>query len=576
MSYLLSGCNSSSSKPLNVNIIHMNDIHSHLDEESIDLTFKNTKVRVDAGGYPRVATTIKNLQKTQNNTILLNAGDALQGTLYYTLFKGEVDAKMMNALAWDAFVLGNHEFDDGDINLENFLSLLNIPIITSNIYAPSNDRLFEKWKPYIIRYYDGEAVGIIGIDTMFDTKESSNPGDNLEFFDEIQTTQIYVDELEAMGVNKIILLSHFGFKNDVDLSSHVRGVDIIVGGHSHTLLGSYGSLGLTTTDNYPKETLSSSNEKVCIVQAWSFAKIVGNLQVSFDKYGRVLTCSGKPILNISGNFTIKDTQGEYEDINSSFRDEIISIINSRDDIEIVQKDPTFENILNSYSEQVDEKKQEFIGLAEQTIVHIRIPNHDYGTNNGSAYPLGSDVAPIVSKAFYERVKTSDAVILNAGGVRINIDEGDISIGTAYTLLPFSNTLYNLPMKGSEIHQVLEDALSNFYDNGGSSGSFPYAYALRYDIDMKQNKGDRVKNLEILDKQTEQYVSINHDKLYTITTISYLASGKDGYTTFSNIKGEDTYFDYANSFVKYVKALNSDGKTIKKLPSSEHCIKSYLD
>ncbi len=571
--FLGTGCQDSAPKPISLNIIHMNDIHSHLDEESIDLSFKNIPVRIDAGGYPRVANIIKNLNENQKNTLLLNAGDALQGTLYYTLFKGEVDAKMMNALGWDAFVLGNHEFDDGDANLNNFLTNLDIPIIAANIYADKNDKLFNKWKPYIIRYFEGEAVGIIGIDTIIDTQGSSNPGKDIEFFDEIKTTQKYVDELEMMGVNKIILLSHFGYENDANLALHVEGIDVIVGGHSHTLMGSFNDIGLASDMSYPQEKISPNSETVCIVQAGSFAKIVGSLHVSFDVKGRVLSCKGSSILTLSDNFTIKNEQGEYEEVNTSLKSNILHVINNREDITIAQKDLELQSILQSYKEQVDEKKQESIGSASETIMHTRIPKHTY---NNATLALGSDVAPLVAKAFYERVKNSDAVILNAGAVRTDINEGDISIDTAYTLLPFSNTLYSFSMKGDEIQRVLEDALSYIQDDGGSSGAFPYAYALRYDVDMRQTIGSRISNLEIFSKNENSYIRVDKDKRYNIATISYLASGKDGYKTFATLLGEDTYFDYANSFVEYVKNLDANNEELKKLPSNEHCIKSYKE
>jgi len=567
--FLGSGCSNSTSKPFTLNIIHMNDIHSHLDEEPINLTINDALIRVDAGGYPRVASVIKNLKQDRVNNLLLNAGDALQGTLYYTLFKGEVDAKMMNAVGWDAFVLGNHEFDDGNKNLQIFLDELSIPIIAANIDATGDSELFDKWQPYIIRDFEGEAVGIIGIDTLNDTVYSSNPGENLKFSDEINTTQYYVDELEAIGINKIILLSHFGYENDEKLASHVKGIDVIVGGHTHTIMGSFDELGLSSDINYPQELFSLEGKKICIVQAGSYAKIVGNLHVSFDNQGDVISCSGSPILAVSDNFSIKNEQGEYEDVNESLYSTIIDVINQRDDITIAHKDTQVETILQSYKEQVDEKKLQSIGIVQETINHVRVPNSLY---NNTLLPLGSDVAPLVAKAFYERVKDSDAVILNAGAVRTNLDEGNISIHTVYTLLPFSNTLYTFLMSGDEIHRVLEDALSYIKDSGGSSGAFPYSYALRYDINMKKSRGERVQNLEIFSKSDNRYLPIDNTKIYIITTISYLATAKDGYETFGTIVGQDTYFDYANSFVEYVKHLEDEA--VAKLPSREHCIKSY--
>lgn len=576
--FTLFGCSnhSSSKKTTTINIIHMNDIHSHLDEQSIDLTFDDVLVRVDVGGYPRMATIADGLVQTLDNTILLNAGDALQGTLYYSLFKGEIDAKMMNSFGWDAFTLGNHEFDDGDANLENFINQLTIPIISANVDANASDILFDKWQPYIIKYFDGEAVGIIGIDTVKDTRDSSNPSKDISFYDEIITTQTYADRLASLGVDKIILLSHIGYENDIYLASQVDGVDVIVGGHSHTLLGSYDDLGLTSRADYPTRTKSKTDEKVCIVQAWSFTKVLGSLNVEFDEDGVVLSCSGKPILGISDNFSIKNSDGNYVDINSSLRDAIVELVDSRDDIVIAQKDTQMQSVLEEYKDRVDAKKKEIIANADETIVHIRIPNHTYESHKGSDYPLGSLVVPVVAKSFYERVNNSDLVILNAGAVRTDIKEGTISVGDIYTLLPFSNTLYSFEISGNDIGALLEDAISNYFDSAGSDGSFPYGYGLRYDIDMRDAKGSRVKNIEILDKQTASYMPIKSEKIYNLTTISYLSSAKDGYETLGKLKGVDTYFDYANSFVEYVKELEKNSKMLTSLPEGEHPIKSYVE
>ena len=582
---LVSGCgissNSQSNKALQTTIIHMNDIHSHLDEEEMDLYFNGEETRVFAGGYPRVAEKIKEFAAGSNNTLLLNAGDALQGTLYYTLFNGDADAAMMNTIAWDAFVLGNHEFDDGDQNLADFLEKLNVPVIAANVVPDADDVLAGKWTPYIIKKIEGEPVGIIGIDVKKATEDSSRPSNKVTFLDEIETAQKYVDILESMGINKIILLSHYGYNDDVDLAAHVDGVDVIIDGHSHTLMGDFSNLGLVADAPYPVHRTSKSGEPVCVVQAWAYAKIVGKLDVAFNKEGIVTSCSGTPVLTIGDSFKRKDAEGNYTEVNATVKAEILEVIENSANIEIVAKESQVEAILDQYKAQVDKKKHEVIGHAATDLRHIRIPGHDYLGNKGSDLPLGSEVAPIVSRAFYDRAPLSHACILNAGAVRTNIEAGNISINTAYTLLPFSNTLFKIKMKGSEIKQVLEDATSNYHDNDGSTGSFPYAYGLRYDVDVTQPPNHHIQNLEIKERKSGTWSGISDDTMYTIVTIDYLASGKDGYITFKTVqdergKGIDTYIDYAMGFVDYVKALEADGKEVEKLPGSEHCIKSYKE
>jgi len=561
------------SKEFKLSIIHMNDIHSHLDEESMKLNIDGVKLKVDAGGYPRVATIIKQKLKRSIHPLLLNAGDALQGTLYYTLFKGEVDAKMMDLLPWDAFVLGNHEFDDGDKNLKHFLAKLKVPIIAANVYADKNDVLYRSWKPYIIKHYGDEDVAIIGIDILKATKYASNPSKNIDFYDELKTARKYVKILKKKGVNKIILLSHFGYKNDIRLAKEVGGIDVIVGGHTHTLMGDYSSLGLKGSIPYPKRVLSKEGNLTCIVQAYAYCKIIGDLEVVFDENGKILTCKGSPLLAISDNFKIKNSNKRYVDIDKKLREKVEKSIEKRDDIEIVKKDRFVQSILKNYKKQIDAKEKEIVAIASKTMHHVRIPGRSHSVNRGVNLPLGSEVVPVVAKAFYERVKGSDAVIINAGGVRTDIKKGDISIKDVYTLLPFSNTLYSMRMRGWQIHQILEDALQSVIKLD-SSGAFPYAYGLRYSVDMNEKMGYRIKNLEILDKRGRRFHKIEKNRIYNITTISYLASGKDGYDIFTAVKGLDTYFDYANSFVVYLKNLQKRGEELTKLPSWQHCIKSF--
>ena len=135
------------------------------------------------------------------------------------------------------------------------------------------------------------------------------------------------------------------------------------------------------------------------------------------------------------------------------------------------------------------------------------------------------------------------------------------------------------MSGAEIKQVLEDAVARSANNSSHSGAFPYAYALRYDVIMSNETGNRVLNLEIKNRITSQWSSINLTNNYVISTLNYLASGKDGYETFKTVqnkegKGVDTYLDYALSFVKYVKSKTVLDEKLIKLPSAEHCIKSF--
>jgi 5'-nucleotidase len=571
-------------KPLSATILHFNDHHGYLDESKKKLKFGNGigKVYTKLGGFPRIASEAKRIKAANKNTLFLVAGDAFSGTLYHTLFQGQGSVDLLNELRIDAFTLGNHEFDGGDKVLKEFIDKAVFPIVSANVEAKAGSTLDGAWKPYIIKEIDGAKVGIIGIDIAQKTKVSSRPSDDISFYDEIFRAQKYADELKTKGVNKIILLSHFGYKNDIDLASKVSGIDIIIDGDSHTLMGDFSSVGLKSeVDKYPVALKSKDGKPMCIAQAWAHSMVLGELHVEFDADGILLKCDGVPHLLIADSFRQKNAEHKKVEVNATVKAKIMKIIDTCNNITLTSADKEMSDKLSVYKEQLKKKSDIEIGSATEPLKHIRIPTHTYGGIDGATMPLGSDIAPVVSKAFYEASLRADACIQNAGGTRISIPSGKISYGTAYTLLPFSNTLFEIDMKGSDIKQVLEDAIINFKDNDGSTGSFPYAYGLRYDLDMTKPKFKRVLNLEIMDRKTRAWSAIDMDKTYVIVTNNYIAEGRDGYGTFKSVqesgaKAIDTYIDYAESFVEYIKGLAKSGKGITKLPKNEHCIKSYKE
>lgn len=576
---LLAGCGSDSDEPkaINLKIVHVNDTHSHLDSETMSLKFGGVATDTEIGGYPRVVSKIKAVQNGGGNVLTLNAGDTFQGTLYYSLFKGKADSAMLNMITWDAFELGNHEFDDGDDALAAFLKdFTTAPIVAANVVPAAGNVLDGMWKPYVVKKYEGEKVGIIGIDIAQKTQVSSNPSPQIAFLDEAITAQKYIDELKGDGINKIVLLTHVGYSNDQTLAAQLHGVDVIVGGDSHTLLGDFSAVGLSSNGNYPTVSQNADGETVCIAQAWQYAYVVGTMDVAFDDKGVVSTCNGTPTLLMGESFKQKDANGTKVEVSGATRDAIYATINAQANLEIVTKDADAEAALATFRTKVDEQKATVIGSASEFIGHNRVPGDSY--DKVGALPLGSDIAPIVAKSFYDLSNRADACIQNAGGVRTPIQVGQITMSTAYTLLPFANTLFEIEMKGSEIKQVLEDALINTLDNK-STGSFPYAYGLRYDIDTTMGANNRILNLEIKNRTTGQWSAIGNDTMYVIVTNSFTAGGQDGYTTFKTVQeargpGVDTYLDYALSFVRYVESLTAEGKTLTKLPASDHPIKSY--
>ena len=558
-----------SANEFEVSIIHINDHHSHLEDEKMDLVLAGKKTKVTVGGIGRVTTKIKELRSQEKNPLVLHAGDAITGTLYYTLFNGVVDAEEMNLIGFDAFTLGNHEFDGGNQGLEKFLNTLKVPVISSNVVPDKGSILEGKWKPYIIKKIGKEKIGIIGLDIVGKTKNSSNPGKDIMFEDEIVTAQKYVDELTSQGVNKIILLSHFGYENNLDLAAKVSGVDVIVSGDTHYLLDkNFEKFGLKAMGDYPTLVNSKSGEPVYIVEAWNYSYVVGNLKVIFDKNGIVKSAKGTPVLLLGDNFfERRDEKGNKYQLEGTEKEEVIKFIKDNKELSIVKPDAASENLLKKYAEQKQDLGKIIIGSVKD-----EIPGGSENRIPDSKNPNGSYATQLVSESMLYTLQNMgtgdvDLVIQNSGGVRISIMPGDFTYDSGYTLLPFSNTLYTLKMTGKEIKQVLEEAIDYSLLPGGSTGSFPYGAGIRYEAKKNGTLGNRITKVEVKDRNTGKWSAIDYKKMYTVGTNAYIAGGKDGYVTFGKVRdergGTDTYLDDAKSFIDYVKFV----KVIKKPDST---------
>ena len=287
------------------------------------------QVEVRYGGFPRLVSLMDDMVAGNPNTLKLHAGDAITGTLWYSLFKGEADAAAMGFACFDAFALGNHEFDDGDSALADFLKMLgdrtkdcpNGPtkVLAANVVPGMTSRL--KTENLLLKSHvftvGGERVGVVGIDIAKKTMESSSPSPGTVLTDEVQAAQAEIDALRADGVDKIIVLSHVGFKNDQSFAKQLSGVDVMVGGDSHSLLGDAAKIavapGGTPLAAYPTVVNNKDGDKVCVVQAWHYSRAVGVLSVNFNANGVVTSCGGGPKFPIGSGSTMQTRPANRND-----------------------------------------------------------------------------------------------------------------------------------------------------------------------------------------------------------------------------------------------------------------------
>lgn len=230
-SLFLSGCSSHS-----LLILHTNDTHSQIYPYPNNLA---DTMKAGRGGFLRRIAMLKKERKKTPDLLLFDSGDFSQGSPYYTLYKGDVEAGLMNLMHYDAGTIGNHEFDFGLENMARVFRELNFPIVCSNYDFTGTPVEGTVVKHRIIKRR-GFKIGVFGICPKMDGLVDENKCRGVKFLDPIKCAQEQVDELRREGCNYIICLSHLGWTNYPDLITDEKliaatsGIDIVLGGHSHT------------------------------------------------------------------------------------------------------------------------------------------------------------------------------------------------------------------------------------------------------------------------------------------------------------------------------------------------------
>ncbi|MBW2051497.1 MAG: 5'-nucleotidase C-terminal domain-containing protein [Deltaproteobacteria bacterium] len=538
-------------KTLRLTVIHVNDTHSNIESASVALLFNKEKTYVKMGGFPRLASKVKSVRLAVKNCLLLHAGDAFQGTPYFIKYKGKADVDLMNMMRFDAMTVGNHEFDRGPEALSLFINQANFPLIAANIDSSNNVHLKDLIAPLVIKKFEGKKVGIIGLDTPV-TPMISDPGDDVFFHDPETTAMAAVKVLETMGVNIIIALSHLGYARDIELARAVKGIDLIVGGHSHTLLGDFSAFGLTSKGDYPTRVINQAGEIVYVVQAWARTRAVGVLKVEFNSQGVSTKCHGNTVLLVGTTFKQKNKRGKFSVVNKKKRTEILKIIETSSVIEAVEEEPGLVKKLTPYQLGIDQFRHKKIAKVKKDLWHVRVPDTRHEISN-RLMKKGSYLAPIVAKSLLWKIKSAGfkaaMSIQNAGGIRGGIRQGDLTALRVYEILPFENTLYLLELTGKEIKTVLEAAVTR----GGAA--FPYVAGARYQVDMRRPRGNRVSAVEIKNEKGD-WESLNEISVYLVVVNSYLAKGGDGYKALRKSRRyrHDTGFSDTDAFMEYASWL----------------------
>ena len=215
-------------------ILHVNDTHSHVEA-------MRNGARKGHGGVIERAAIIDSVRNSRgsSNVLLLHAGDFNQGTSYYTVFGGKLEVDLVNAMGYDAITLGNHEFDNGLDDLAARVKKLDCPVLCANVDFKGTP-LDGVIKPVTTIYKGGLKIGVIGATSDLAKMVSSSISSQLTQLDNVEVVNYWSNYLRNdRKCDMVVFLSHLGYQEDQDLVPQLHGVDIVIGGHTHTFVDGF-------------------------------------------------------------------------------------------------------------------------------------------------------------------------------------------------------------------------------------------------------------------------------------------------------------------------------------------------
>jgi 5'-nucleotidase/UDP-sugar diphosphatase len=460
-----------------------------------------------AGGLPARATLVKEIRQDNENVLLLDAGDLNTGLPVSNLFHARPDIEGYNALGYDAMTIGNHEFDNSPDILQWQMAWAHFPFLSANVRDRYRGDLA---RPYIIKSFKGFRVAVLGLTTKR-TEFLGNQENikDLTFEDEIEAAGRLVPELRRRA-DIVIALVHMGIYGTSDigserLASKVRGIDLIVDGHSHTKL---------EAPLYVKH--EGSDWRTPIVQAWKWGLELGRVDL-WVKNREILRLRYKTIpINLQ-----KVVKGSEDDKRWAYVGRKI------------KEDGLLLKLVDPYVRETRAALSEVVGYAEDTF-----SNH--GSRTGET-ALGDLVAD--SMLWFTRHSGVDFAFQNGGGIRANLPEGSITKASIYSVLPFNNRVYVLTMRGSEV-QALFDYIGTVADG---MGAFPQVSdGVSFTINRKTGRCE-----DILIGGNP----IDPARSYRIATNQYLAKGGDGYKIFLKSLERRVFYEKQREVLeRYIKAV----------------------
>ena len=437
-------------------ILHTNDTHSQIDPFDDD----------NLGGALRRKVIIDSVRANEKNMLLIDAGDAVQGSLFFTIFGGEVEEKMLNNLGYDIRILGNHEFDNGIDSMAQWMKMSTAEIISTN-YDVRRSELRHFMKPYTIREFDGRRIGFIGINRDPHGLARVGTYETVGYSDAIPAANAAAWWLKNVEhCDAVVAITHIGYKvsddiDDVTLAKSSRDIDVIIGGHSHTTIDP-----ATEKGREMGHIVNAVGDTVLIAQTGNGARHVGVVEIDLET------------LRPSSRYLSVDKR-----------------LDSR-------VNPDLHAALDRYRSGVD------------SLNSVRVATSAIPLEQGGA-PLLNYVTDFVLERGRELAPDVDLALMNRGGLRRSLPKGDISEGHIIMMMPFYNYIDVIDITGADLQDAF-DVTAAFGGQGVSSNvraTVNTATKKAYDItiDGKPLDPNRVYRLATID-----YLSAGGDYMEPFT------------------------------------------------------------
>lgn len=488
-----------------INIIHTNDMHGSIDKL----------------GH------VKTMKSELNNAILVDAGDAAQGSALATYSNGLDVIKLMNNVGYDVMTYGNHEFDYGTSGAIAIAKEAKFPIISANVFDKNGKLLLEGLQEnnngrYFIKTIDGVKVGFFGITTA-ETAYKTNPSklDGTTFASEIEYAKKEVKALQDEGVDLIVALAHVGIDTTSNPTSHkiaeeVDGIDVIIDGHSHSISNKL----ITNKNNTTHHTL--------VVQTGTKLANVGVVEVTFSDTNEVVSINGRMVSNTRPD---KETPSPLETTYPADATFVSEYNKLNDDLKPILNEKVSKSDTSVFTfNTLDPERRQVSRLEE--------------TPGGSliADAMREEGTEMLSKLGYNLPVVA---LQNGGGCRENIPAGDITVGNVLDVLPFGNMISIKEVTPDIIYEALENGLSamtvtegGYLDITKALGAFSQISGMRAVVDVSKPAGERVIEVYLVNDDGKTETLLNRSDTTTkiaLVSNDFEIAGGDGYTMLSNLK-----------------------------------------